>query len=448
MRKVIIKMRFFRKRKQHKRSEDVVVFMAAYEVNEFKKNFILFKKHINKKVLMQKHHISGISHDGLYLTPEHKIRYTSEFNPIELNSVMHFDFADKKAKESFDQKELEAMIYTTSFEQRARALLDEEAIEISTSFNMESFLVEINKQVFQVDPIAFFLNTSLIVTFELINFNTGIPLTNNDIYGRSNNFSILPIQKIKYFNEEQFAILDKEKHISDVIYDNIWDFFESVGNNKWIAEQYSYLHNILVISNNIKEPEGYFQNVLGAKIDNFSLSNLGSNSEYQYYAKEFLALVTNVTEESKADILVDIQVLEAFKMYLYLQLIIDYDINHELNKLVDNQAFVKSLLFPRHVPIITMNVIDNLKDTVTFKASEQALEFKIETLKLLQQRKRNNNGIFLNVLLFILALISSLQSLDILHREFGIPFRGGLVVVSLGFISLLIVWLYKENKIK
>lgn len=135
-------------------------------------------------------------------------------------------------------------------------------------------------------------------------------------------------------------------------------------------------------------------------------------------------------------------------MYLYLQLIIDYDINNELIKLLDHQIFVKSLLYPRHVPIITMNVIDNLKRTVTFIERAQAIELKIDALKLLQQRKRNSNGIFLNVLLFVLALIGSVQSLQVLSQELGISFCGGLIVIGVGFTILLLVWIFREKKLK
>lgn len=443
------RMRFFNKKRNTKQKTDIVIFMAIYEVNEFKRNFVLFKKKKNnRKELLERFHIAGISHDSTYITPDNKVCYDTEYNNIQLNSTIHFNFENTETMEAFDDKAISEMFYTIAYEQRARSLLDDVTMKITTAFNMESFLVEIDDNMYQVDPTAFILNASIVISFELIHFDSALPLSSSEIYGRHNNLSILPVKKVKYFNQEDFNDIEGEKKISDIIYDNIWSFFETAGSNRWKPDQYSYLQNILVVSNKISNIEKYFQNVLGAQIDDFLIKNIGSNSLFKYYAKEFLGLVVDVSDDSLSDVLIDTQVLEAFKMYLNLQLIIDYDINHDLEKLLDHQMFVKSLFYPRHVPIITMNVIENLKDTVSFKNEEQAIEFKIESLKLLQQRKKNNNGILLNALLFILAIISSLQFLDILQHELGIPFKLGLIVTCVAFTILLVVWILKETRNK
>ena len=58
-----------------------------------------------------------------------------------------------------------------------------------------------------------------------------------------------------------------------------------------------------------------------------------------------------------------------------------------------------------------------------------AINFKVEALKVLQDRQKAKNGRLLNVLLYILALIGSFQTLEVLKTEFGISFGWGVIVV-------------------
>ena len=90
---------------------------------------------------------------------------------------------------------------TLCLQHSANALLDTTLINVDICFNMARFLVTFADKVYQVDPVAFIMSGSLIVNFELIDFETGVPLNSKSIHGRNNNYGIKPIEKIRYFDE-------------------------------------------------------------------------------------------------------------------------------------------------------------------------------------------------------------------------------------------------------
>ena len=98
-------------------------------------------------------------------------------------------------------------------------------------------------------------------------------------------------------------------------------------------------------------------------------------------------------------------------------MIMDYEIHHKLEEVVDHQIYAQSQLYPLHVPIVTLNVIDNLKNTYSYSRYKQAIDFKIQTLNIYQERKISNNGRLLNILLYILAMLGSAQTLQVLQTE-------------------------------
>lgn len=138
------------------------------------------------------------------------------------------------------------MMTTLYMQHSAKALLDSTLIQINTCFNMERFLVMFGDDVYQVDPVAFIINGSLIVNFELIVFKSGLPIDSKSIYRRSHKFGIKSIDKIKYFNEDDFS--EDHRRISDIIFENVYGFLTKSSNNKWEVVNYSYVHNVLVLS--------------------------------------------------------------------------------------------------------------------------------------------------------------------------------------------------------
>lgn len=127
---------------------------------------------------------------------------------------------------------------------------------------------------------------------------------------------IKPIEGIKYFDEPEFK--DDNRKISDVIFESVYGFLTKSSNNKWEVGNYSFVHNTLVVSNEIENVAEYFQAVLGGKINDFDVKNLSSTDAFKFYSTEYLGLVTELADDGdKHRILNDCIILEAFKTFGY-----------------------------------------------------------------------------------------------------------------------------------
>lgn len=424
--------------------KDTVVFMAAYDIHKIERHRFKFGKQARKKELWSQFHIAGFSHNNTYITPYAKCRYTAEYNSLNQVTAFHFEENFEEYNKIYDNFADEMML-TLYLQHSAKALLDSTLIQVNTCFNMDRFLVVFGDAVYQVDPVAFIMSGSLIVNFELIDFETGIPLESKDIYGRSHNFGIKPIDKIKYFNEEEFS--EDHRKISDVIFENVYGFLTQSSNNKWEVGNYSYVHNILVLSNRIENVTEYFQCVLGGKVEDFNVKNISATDAFNFYSTEYLGVVTDISDiKDKHHILNDCMILEGFKIFILLKMIIDYEIHNKLDEIIDHQIYAESQLYPLHVPIITLNVIDNLKNTYSFTRYKQAIDFKLKTLNIYQDRKISNNGRLLNILLYILAMLGSAQTLQVLQTEFKLPFNISFWIVMGIFVIFGVIWIIKEIK--
>lgn len=107
---------------------------------------------------------------------------------------------------------------------------------------------------------------------------------------------------------------------------------------------------------------------------------------------------------------------------------------------------IERLLILTDVPIITLNTIDNMKETESFKRNQSAVNFKISYLRLKQERRKNNNALLLNVLLYLLALIGSISALQVLQSELGWSFKIGTIALVAVFIVLGAYWIWQEQK--
>ena len=423
--------------------QDTVIFMTAYNVHKFKQRIPKFWKHGRIEDLLKQYHIYGISCKDIYASYDRKCSYSVEFDSLTQAPVFRFEEDVNRISEEFPDFS-ENMMKTLFLKYSAYVLFDSSQIKIPMCFNMENFLVVIDDRVLQVNPVAFMLNGSLIVNFKLIDFENAVQLSHDDIYGRSNNYGIKPISKIKYLNESDFR--DDNRKISDIVFKNIYDFINKIEKGKLEVDNTSFVHNTLVISNKINNVDEYFQNVLGAPLDNLELTTIAATNEFEYYSIESLGVVTPTSYDDINHILFDCIMLESFKSYLLLKMIIDYEVNHKLDRIIDSQIYVESLFYPSQVPIITLNVIDNLKGTFTFSRYKQAVDFKVRALKIEQERKRISNGRLMNALLYILALIGSAQTLQVLQTEFQLSFKNSFVVVMTAFVIFGAVWICREFK--
>lgn len=425
-------------------TNDVVVFMAAYGVHNLKKTFPSFHKNNKGKHLFKKYHIKGMANAGLYVSSDGKVPYTAEYDIVTQKSKCEIDINSIQLLKS-NTELLNDVARFLSIYHSYQSLLDNQRVNFSFFFDLESFLVVFGEKTYQVDPIAYCLNQTLIINYKLIDFDSSEPLTSTAIYGRHNNLNIQRIDKFKYFDGNNFINTDKK--ISDIIYENLCDFFDELLSGKYKIGNHTFMHNILVCSNNISDEEKYIQKILNIDIPGFKVKNIAPNNNFKYFVTGGIGVVTNVNSNIDS-ILYDLLILESFKIYLMLNMIMDYDIHNNLNELIDNQITTKSMFYPFYtpIPIITLNLIDALKETASFKRYEEAIEFKIETLKIYQERSNIRNGRLMNILLYILTAFGSFQTLQILNDSFNIPIKISACIVLPIFFVAGLYWFIKENK--
>ncbi len=417
--------------------------MTAYDFNRFNRKLPSLRRKCEKRDLFEKFHIFGISTQNMLVTAQNKFEYESNYDYITHSVQFNFNLPEEKHDENV-QHELNKMMTNLALHHSSRVMLDTTRTNIKFCFNMDSFLVTIRSEIFQVDPIAYIMNGALIVNYELIHYETGKPLSIDEIYGGTNNCNIIPVKSTMYFGEQNFS--DDDRKISDIIFFNIVGFLEYVMKNKYEMESYSFVHNLLVFSNNIKNVDEYFKLVLGADTVELEINNIATASSFKYYSKEYLGLVTDFFKEEFSHILSDVQILESFKIYLLLQMILDVEVNDKLNVIVNHQIYLQALHYQSHAPIITLNLIENIKSTVAYNQYKTALENKVEALKIMQDRERNKNSKLLNILLYVLALMGSLQTLQILQTELGLPFKWGMAGLGVVFGTFGIIWLCREKQ--
>lgn len=422
--------------------EDKVFFMTAYNVNEYKRNFsFTFKKECMKELLSQ-YHISTVSAGDVVYMKDGKFKFKTTFSYYKQATNYEIEAADEQSKSADYDQVMEKISKTICLKHSEKLLFDSNCFELSFIFEMESFLIKIEKGTFQVNPWGFFLNGMVIIVYEVLNYDKGSGVKYNEIFGPTNNFNIMPVNEMRYFDEPEFS--EGARNISEIIYGNIIGFLESVLKNKYKADNFSLVHNILVVSNSIEDKEKYFKDVLGAGEVELQIKNLNTTTAFEYYSQEYMGVVSAVSQDAWNQVQSDCVLLEAMKMYLFLQMIVGYEIKDKLEDTIDNQLYVERLFYPSGVPIITMNVLASIKETQSFKQYKEANNFKISYFKLMQERKKNQNNLFLNILLYLLALISGIGTLQVLQAEFGWPFKVSFVILILVFIGLGIFWIYKE----
>ncbi len=422
---------------------DCVVFMTNYSITKYQNR--LFKSLNNKikiKDLMDKHHIDALVFENFIRLDNIKINYEKRFDSILQNTIFQFD----KIVETFDNEikdKLDRLSWSLGLFHSISSLLDNRLMKIDFVVSMKSFIISKDNSTYQVDPIIYIINGDLFILFELIDFTNGKPIKYSDIYGRTNNYNILNVDWYQYFNEDR---IEENIKISDIIFNNIMDFFSHITRIKFIQSEYSFVHNILVLSNKIRNINDYFLQVLGASNIELKLNNINTSDSFEYYTEPYLGVVTNIDKESLPFILYDTIILESLKMNIYLNSIISFDIENKLSKTIDRKVYLEMLLNISNAPIITCNLIQQIKNHELYIQRQEALNFKIKCLNYLQEKKKFKNATLLNILIYVMTFIGCIGTLEVLDNEFGWPFKLTFIIISIIYIVFGVVWVYYELK--
>lgn len=417
---------------------DTIIFMSAYETTKYSKSRFLFKQKPELDTLLIKHHLTYILTGNKLISSKGALKLCAEYDYVKQSTS--FSFLPINEKRDID--DFEEIVKRTGF---CISLLHAQSVlSDSLYFNidyficMESFLVHIGEYVFQIDPVIFSMNRTLIITFEVINFETGISLKKDDVFGKIGNYNLLTINGYQYSDEE--SIMPSNDKISEIIYNNISSFFFEMTGEKFMPEDYSFIHNTLVLSNEINDVADYFCNLIGTRELPSPLENISTTGNYQYYPQDGASVITNYNPDYVDIPLYNGIMLESIKLYVYLSQIINAEITADMNKVIRNDLYLENLFFAPYVPIETHNLLSYIYKTNTFQHHKEATKLKISYMTAENESKKNRNGVLLNVLLYIVSLIGAVGTLETLECRLNIPFKYSFNVVVLAFSVFGLIW--------
>lgn len=423
---------------------DTIIFISAYETTSYSKSKRIFNKTQGIKALLGKHHFDYILIGDKLISRKGVLQLNTDYNYIDQNSSFSF----KPIKDKNDIDEFEDIIKNTGYcvklLQAQSVLADPAYFKIDYVICMNSFLVYIDKQVFQIDPIVFSLNQTLIIAFEVINYKTGIPIRSNEIFCKKGNYNLLPVNEYQYF-DDKFTTKTNKK-ISEIIYNNVSDFFTEMIERRFIPENYSFIHDTLVLSNEITDVASYFCKLIGIRELPSSLENISTVEAYNYYPQDGASVITNYDPNDINTPLYCGIMLESIKLYVYLSQIVNAEITKNFNKVIFNNLYLENLFFAPHVPIQTYNLLNFIYSSESYHHYKEATKLKISYMTAENESKKNRNGVFLNFLLYIISLISAIGTLDTLDCRLAIPFKYSSSVVLLAFLAFGAIWGITELK--
>lgn len=419
-------------------NNDTIIFMSAYETTKYSKSSIILKKKPEISALLNEHHLSYILHDDKLISPRGVLKLYTEYDYVQQRTS--FSFLPVNEKNGIDK--LDEIIKQTGFCIKllhAQSILsDISYFKLNFFFFMERFLVHSGERILQINPIAFLLNSTMIIAFEVIDFETGNTLGKDDIYGKTGNYNLLSINGYQFFGEE-FVIPFNGK-ISEVIFNNVSSFFSEMTRDRFVPQNYSFIHDIIVLSNDISNIKEYFCCLIGTKDIPSPLVNISTTDSYQYYPQDGACVITKYSQNNIEIPLYNGIMLESIKMHILLNQIINLEITSDLNRVMCNNLYLENLFFSPHVPIETYNFLGYLYETNSFQHRKEATKLKISYLDAENETKKNRNGILLNVLLYIISLIGAIGTLDTLESRLNIPFKYSFSIVILIFLLLGIIW--------
>ena len=218
---------------------------------------------------------------------------------------------------------------------------------------------------------------------------------------------------------------------------------------KFVPEDYSFIHNTLVLSNDVDDIAGYFCKLIGTKEIPSPLVNISTTENYQYYPQDGSCVITKYNSDDVSLPLYNGILFEAIKMYVYLTQIINLEITSDVNKVMRNDLYLENLFFAPHVPIETHNLLSYVYKTNSFQHHKEATRLKISYMTAENDSKKSKNGVLLNILLYIVSLIGAIGTLDTLECRLNIPFKYSFSAVILFFSVFGIIWgitEWRQNK--
>lgn len=417
---------------------DTVIFLSAYKTTTFTRSKKLFPRKEDLLDLLKKHHITYTLYKNKIISPEGVLSLDAEYDDV--SQISSFTFNPTNEKKTGD--DFNTLINSTGacikLLHAYSLLTDSCYFQIEHIWGLQSFVVYIDDDVFQIDPIAYALNGTIIIAYEIINLKTGKPLDKDDTSLKMRNWSLRKTRGYKYF--EDVSITGSTYTIPELIYRNLSDFFSELVGKRFVPEDYWYVHDTLVLSNRIKNVEDYFCRLLGLNKLPTALENIGTTDNYEFYLQDGASVVVKYRHDNIDTVLYNAIVFESIKLYIYLSQIINVEETRELNKVMRNDLYLENLFFAPKVPVETSNLLRCIYQSQAYQQRKEATKLKISYMTTENEVRKSRNTILLNVLLYIASLLGAISTLDALDARLNIPFKVSIIVVVLFFSLLGVIW--------
>lgn len=329
--------------------DDTVLFLSAYNSTHYKvTNWFLRKLRdvISRKKkriqsLMKKHHLSFVAIDDIIASVDGKMEVNAQYDYVYQKTTFSFKSKASADNENETSDSFKDCGFYTNLRYTQSVLIDERYFKIKFTFWLDPFLVWINDHIYQVDAGAFIMNSVLFVVFEIINYKTGKPLTKDDVGAKAGNYNLLPVEKYQFFDEEQ--LVNAGIKISEIIYENISDFIWKLTNKCYRSQEYSFVHDTLVFSNNIKDITDYFCKLIGTKSSVESIKDISTVEIYKYYPQSGCGVISNFDCNNFNMVLYPAIILESLKLYIHVFQNSNLENETDVHRTVRNDIYLQNL---------------------------------------------------------------------------------------------------------
>lgn len=420
--------------------DDTVLFLSAYNSTQYKATNWFLRKlrnvvpHKKKQMqsLLEKHHLSFVATDEIIASVDGKMEVKAQYDYVHQATTFSFKPKDSAEKENDASDSLKDSGFYINLRHAQSVLVDERYFKIKFTFWIEPFLVWINGQMYQIDAGAFMMNSVLFVVFEVINYKTGEPLTKDEVEGKAGNYNLLSVEKYQFFNEEK--PVEAGIKISEIIYENISEFFWELTNKSYRSQESSFVHDTLVFSNNIESIADYFCKLISTKAPVEPIKDISTVEIYKYYPQAGCSVICDFDYNNFNTVLYPAIILEALKLYIHVFQNSNLEHETDLRRSVRNDIYLQNLFCSPNLPIETHNLLNYIKESEPYKKHAEALHLKISYLTAQNELKKSRNSTILNVLLYIISLLSAIGTLDVIEEHFGVPFKYSFIIVVALFI--------------
>lgn len=420
--------------------QDTILFIGAYRALEIKKKLRFRTKHSSIQKLMEKHHLEHIANDNRITTLQEKLDVTADFDYVQESTRFSFKPSNPEEQVESDEDFANQGFYMNL--RHAYSLLADAAyFKLEYTFWLRTLLVWIGDTEYQIDAGAFIMNRTLVVAFEMIDVKTGKPLSKDDVGAKSRNYCLVPVNKYRFLDDERETACTA--NIPNIIAGNIADFFVELTGNKFTFNDYNYVYDIVVLSNDIPNINDYLCQLLGVKQPVSKVKDVSTVRAYEYYPQDGVGIASNYDPENVGMVIYSVLVLESIKLYIYLFQYENLEHENDLRRLAQNYLYLQNLFCSPNIPIETNNLLKYIRGSESYQMHEEGLRVKISYFTAENGRQKNRNNVVLNILLYFISLLGAVATLDTLETHLGLPFCVGLIIVIVIF-ALGLLWYIRE----